>query len=104
MSLTKAPGSGGLSDRPGAELAQEQPSGHGMEFLGGPRELRVKRLPQLFRRQELEAAAQDAFQPRFEAAQGFGGQVGEPPGAAVGVEQQVLCAIRGRFKVTPRLG
>ena len=76
----------------------------GMEFLSGPRELRVKRLPQLFRRQELEAAAQDAFQPRFEAAQGLGGQVGEPPGAAVGVEQQVLRAIRGRFKVTPRLG
>jgi hypothetical protein len=77
----------------------------GMEFLGGPRELRVTRLPQLFRRQELEAAAaQDAFQPRFEAAQGLGGQVGEPPGAAVGVEQQVLRAIRGRFKVTPRLG
>jgi hypothetical protein len=66
--------------------------------------LRVKRLPQLFRRQELEAAAQDAFQPRFEAAQGLGGQVGEPPGAAVGVEQQVLRAVRGRFKVTPRLG
>ena len=101
----ETPGLGGLINRPVTELAQQQPSGHRLEFLGRPSDRCVKVLPQLFRRQELEAAAaQDSFPPLIQPAPGRGGQLRVPPGPEFGVEKPVLQALIGRFEGAPILG